>query len=103
MRLISELFLTADKTPGTESVPLGGSDPANLLGGSTSQKAGSLPPKLRVLSAVFFHGSEVVSPCFFGAYASGQQNASSTNPPEHGVCFSVLFKLQLQAEETAAA
>src|SRR5712691_4253917 len=96
-------LLTADKTPGTESVPLGGSDPTNLLGGSTSQKVGSLPPKLRVLSAVFFHGLKVVSPSFFGAYASGRQNASGTNRPEHCVCFSVLFKLQLQGEETAAA
>src|SRR6266436_3448569 len=96
-------FLTADKTPGTESVPLGGSDPTDLLGGSTSQKVGSLPPKPRVLSAVFFHRLEVVSPSFFDAYASGRQNASGTNRTEHCVCFSVLFKLQLQGEETAAA
>jgi len=55
------LFLTADETPGAEFVPLGGSDPTNLLGGSTSQKVGSLPPMLRVLSAVFFHAWQFVS------------------------------------------
>lgn len=59
--LISELLLTADKTPGTEFVPLGGSDPTNLLGGSTSQNVGSLPPNLRVLSAVFRYGLRFVS------------------------------------------
>jgi hypothetical protein len=35
---------------------MGGSDPENLLGGSTSQKAGSLPPIGGFSSAVFFQG-----------------------------------------------
>src|SRR5258707_9791041 len=73
---------TADKTPGTESVPLGGSDPTNLLGGSTSQKVGSLPPKLRVLSAVFFHGLELVSPSLLGVYAGGRQNPRGRQRPD---------------------
>ena len=35
-----EVFLTADKTPGTAFVPLGGSTPTNVLGGKTDQNPG---------------------------------------------------------------
>src|SRR5204862_7973937 len=72
-------LLTADKTPGTESVPLGGSDPTNLLGGSPGQTVGSLPPKLRVVSAVFFHRLKLVSPSFLGAFAYVRENTPGTS------------------------
>src|SRR5579883_20191 len=77
--------------------------PEIVLGGKTGQNPGSLPPKLRVLSAVFFHGLEPVFPSDSGSYASGPQNASGMNRPEHCVCFSVLPKRRLRREETAAA
>ena len=55
----------------------------NVLGGKADQNLGSLPPKLRVLFAVFFQRMELVLASLFAVYASRPQNARGLSRPEH--------------------
>ena len=78
--------------------------PHEPFGRLKAAQCGSLPPKLRFLSAVFFQGSELAAASFGDDCASERQNARASIRPEHCVCFCVLSTPRLRRrQETAGA